>query len=433
MFFGALGGELYDFAGVVRGADDVAPRDAAKAEVQAAAPENPLGELAAEMADVRVKVRGEVLPLVEVVRRATSDAQLREYRELRAEHGGDADGQLALAQWCRRREMAEEEQLHWRIVLAMEPDNLDAIKALGLREFQGMLLTPNEIEQVKREAAAAKKAARLWVPKLKKWKHAIEDGNDKERVEALRQLQLIDDPQALPSLEEIFSLEDAKIAVTLVEVLDRMPHANAADLLAWVAVESKDEYVRQTAAKALEARPYHTYVPKMLARLATPIEWTALRNQRGDTPLQASLSAWEQGRIGGRATAGPARDARPAGPLLRLAHRAPARPARRPLPAGRRQSERRPGRACATAPTASRSTQARDAERERDARRPALTRTAATRRAAGCTASRSLLQPGPADPRLRPDGPRPGRRGLRRPRPGRSGSRSSSPAWTPTC
>ncbi|MEU1848698.1 alpha/beta hydrolase [Streptomyces sp. NPDC019990] len=27
--------------------------------------------------------------------------------------------------------------------------------------------------------------------------------------------------------------------------------------------------------------------------------WTALRNQRGDAPLQASLSAWEHGRIGG--------------------------------------------------------------------------------------------------------------------------------------
>ncbi|GGY13907.1 alpha/beta hydrolase [Streptomyces djakartensis] len=27
--------------------------------------------------------------------------------------------------------------------------------------------------------------------------------------------------------------------------------------------------------------------------------WTALRNQRGDTPLQASLSAWEHGRVGG--------------------------------------------------------------------------------------------------------------------------------------
>jgi anti-sigma-K factor RskA len=27
--------------------------------------------------------------------------------------------------------------------------------------------------------------------------------------------------------------------------------------------------------------------------------WTALRNQRGATPLQASLSAWEHGRIGG--------------------------------------------------------------------------------------------------------------------------------------
>ncbi len=50
--------------------------------------------------------------------------------------------------------------------------------------------------------------------------------------------------------------------------------------------------------------------------------WTALRNQRGATPLQASLSAWEHGRIGGTLLPdrAPAPDA--AGPLLRLAHRA---------------------------------------------------------------------------------------------------------------
>jgi pimeloyl-ACP methyl ester carboxylesterase len=33
--------------------------------------------------------------------------------------------------------------------------------------------------------------------------------------------------------------------------------------------------------------------------------WTALRNQRGDTPLQASLSAWEHGRIDGHRLPGP--------------------------------------------------------------------------------------------------------------------------------
>ncbi|CAL9439345.1 hypothetical protein SUDANB108_02210 [Streptomyces sp. enrichment culture] len=42
--------------------------------------------------------------------------------------------------------------------------------------------------------------------------------------------------------------------------------------------------------------------------------WTALRNERGDTPLQASLSAWEQGRIAGHRLpdpqSGPARLAR---------------------------------------------------------------------------------------------------------------------------
>ncbi|MFF7788988.1 alpha/beta hydrolase [Streptomyces sp. NPDC007991] len=33
--------------------------------------------------------------------------------------------------------------------------------------------------------------------------------------------------------------------------------------------------------------------------MLTATGWTALRNQRGDTPLQASLSAWEHGRVGG--------------------------------------------------------------------------------------------------------------------------------------
>ena len=262
-------------------------------------PEALRGPLAAQLALVRVRSRDQLQPLLDVVSRACVDEQLAEYRRLRAEHGGTADGQLALARWCRQQDLTEEEQLHWQVLLWMEPDHPDAIKGLQLREYQGLLLTKQQIDEFKAQAAEAQRTARRWTPILNKWKRDIEHGDAEERAAALAQFRALDDPLALPVVEEVFGLEDATIVLTLIEIARPLPGEAAADLLARLAVDSSDEYVRREAAAALESRPYHDYVPALLARLATPIEISVDVSEIPGGPVMQSYTAYSYtGRMG---------------------------------------------------------------------------------------------------------------------------------------
>jgi hypothetical protein len=266
-------------------AQDAVPADAAL-------PEALRGPLADKLATVGVRFGDEILPLLEVVSRACVDEQLAEYRRLRVENGGDAEGQLALARWCRKQGLAEEEQLHWQVLLSMEPDHPDAIKGLHLREYQGLLLTKEQIDELKAQAAQAEQAARKWRPVLRQWKRDIERGDAQQSAAALEQLSRLNDPLALPVVEEVFGLEDASIAIVIVEAIRQMPGDAAANVLARLAVDSADEYVRREAAAALAARPYPEYVPMLLAGLATPIEINVDVARIAGGPITQSFTAY---------------------------------------------------------------------------------------------------------------------------------------------
>ena len=59
----------------------------------------------------------------------------------------DEHSQAALARWCRKHKLHEQERVHWMRVLAIQPDSAEAIKALDLRVFQGMLLPQDQIDR----------------------------------------------------------------------------------------------------------------------------------------------------------------------------------------------------------------------------------------------------------------------------------------------
>jgi hypothetical protein len=78
----------------------------------------------------------------------------------------------------------------------------------------------------------------------------------------------------------------------MVEVVARMDADEAAAVLARIAVDADDEYVRDQASVALEARPHHSYVPALLARLGTPIELIADVSIEPGGPILESYSAY---------------------------------------------------------------------------------------------------------------------------------------------
>src|SRR5262245_32261269 len=104
---------------------------------------------AAEIPDfakrVQVLVDGAPVPLLEAARKNAADPRREQYRALRVAKANSADGQLEIARWCRKQKLPEEEKLHWWMLLGMEPGHPEAIKALQLHRFQGLLLTKEEI------------------------------------------------------------------------------------------------------------------------------------------------------------------------------------------------------------------------------------------------------------------------------------------------
>lgn len=222
--------------------------------------------------NVRLRVDGKLVSLAEVLEQKAADPVQQTYRQMRVANGGTPEGQLELALWCRKQKLKEEEQLHWRNLLLMEPGNPQAIKALKLRKFMGQLATNEEIEQWREQQKEIEKAEKLWVPKLKKIKQAIEHGELAERDAAIAELKAIRDPAALPFVEKVFGLEDAEIGRILVEMAADIPGDESSAFLANVAIDAKDMYARERAAAALQRRPYESYVPVLMARLAAPIE-----------------------------------------------------------------------------------------------------------------------------------------------------------------
>ena len=87
------------------------------------------------------------------------------------------DGQLALARWCRKNGFDEEAKFHWRTVLAHQPNNEEALRALGVRWFGGRLMSHcrhRESQENPREPASG---AKEFAPRVARWERMLSAGD----------------------------------------------------------------------------------------------------------------------------------------------------------------------------------------------------------------------------------------------------------------
>jgi hypothetical protein len=173
----------------------------AHAQMSGAPPAAVPVDVPASAKNVFVEDGGKTVALDKAIESAAASERVVRYRQLRDEVGGSGKGQLQIAQWCRQQRMAEEERMHWQIVLSIRPGQPDAIKALGLRSFEGQLLTKDQIEASRKDAKLMKEAKRKWTPKLRRLKSALEGDDQTARQAALDELEAIRDPHALRIVE----------------------------------------------------------------------------------------------------------------------------------------------------------------------------------------------------------------------------------------
>jgi Pretoxin HINT domain len=224
-----------------------------------------------------VRWDGQWLKVDEVPGRARDNEQLAAYRKQRDQLIDTADNHRALAQWCHKHQLPDEERVHWAKVLEFDPRDAEAMSGLGLELYKGRLLTRQQIGEEKERAGEQLRAMRHWQPKLLKLRGAIERGNARQRDAALRELAALDDPAAVPSLEAVFAVtgesrKSIDLNRILIETVSRMPSPAASHVLIRRAVMPEAERVRAMAIAQMKKGPKHAYVPALIAAMPATLQ-----------------------------------------------------------------------------------------------------------------------------------------------------------------
>jgi hypothetical protein len=253
-------------------------------------------------------------PAEEALAPLERDSRLAEYRRRRDATRGTLRDHLELARWCKRAKLEDEARAHWTQIIRRDRRNAEALQALGMREYRGMLLTYAQIDQAKEAMRRADRAMKEWKPRLAKIRRELESAEAGQRERALAELRDMRDADAISSLRAVFSLaeppqrtairfegaagernkrqqRDVELSVEMIGSLGAMPQYESSLALVREAVLSPAEEVRQAAAAELKKRPLEHCVPAMLAGMVAPLEskYGVTRDHRGRVHFYHSL------------------------------------------------------------------------------------------------------------------------------------------------
>lgn len=230
----------------------------------------------------QVLAEGQWLPVKEAQAAAVANPARSQYESLRAAAQGSAESQLSLARWCRKNGLEEEACFHWTTLLTFQPNNDEALRALGVRWFGGRLMTKAEVAAAKEQTRKWREKVESYAPQLAKWERLLDAGDIKSRDEGLAEIRNLRDLLAIPAVEEItldgrmktnHQFEQKRqISEAFLAALDAMPEQAATASLLRHAVFSPFKSVREAAVESLHKRPLHDYVPELVAALSMPIE-----------------------------------------------------------------------------------------------------------------------------------------------------------------
>lgn len=229
-----------------------------------------------------LRVDDEWKPIDDIQAAAAADPARGEYLQRREAAAGSLERQIELARWCRKQALEDEARFHWATVLTQDPNNEDALRALGVRWHNGRLMTPDEVAVAKELMRAFQDAAEESRPQVARWDRMLSAGDLKSRKEALAEIRALREPHVIAALEEhtlgtpLASNSQfercLEVSAAFVAALDEMPGQAATGSLLRHAVLSPLKSVRKASIAALKKRSPHDYVPQLLGALAMPFE-----------------------------------------------------------------------------------------------------------------------------------------------------------------
>jgi hypothetical protein len=219
----------------------------------------------------KVQIDGEWVDAASASAVLESDRRLENYRYFRSQQPDTVAGHLAIADWCEKRGMADQERAHLTRILTLEPEHAAARQRLGFRRVSGQWLLEADIKAVAERSREAQAAFAKWRPQIEELRDGLRRRGQAQRNAAKEKLLKIDDPAAIGAMEQVLSVEQESEAQLMVEVLAAMPQAEATMAISRQAVFSPFPAVREAASEKLSTRREDDYIPALLASMYTPI------------------------------------------------------------------------------------------------------------------------------------------------------------------
>jgi hypothetical protein len=236
-----------------------------------------------------VKVAGEgqiTLAASQVEQVLSRRPEEEKYEKIRPAYPDTIEGQWALAEWCRQRNLPVERETHLKRIIELDPNQPDARRALGYVQIDGQWTTqdkamiergykryknswklPQEIELLESKAKL-ESARQEWFQNIKRWRGWL--GTDRD-AQARENFSNISDPMAVKAL--LVNLRGDRFVpakLIYVEALAKINSPEAAMCLAVASMEDPVVEVRQTCLDRLqtEKRPNVVayYVSKLRAK-----------------------------------------------------------------------------------------------------------------------------------------------------------------------
>jgi len=252
-----------------------------------------------------VRVDQRWLSLEQVRKQALADERLAKYREVRDRCADVPADHVELALWCRKNRLGEEERAHWIRVLHFQPDHPEAIRNLGLRSYEGMLLTHDQIKQLKQQQRQVREGVKRWRSKFAQWASAEQSEDTTASQAVVEEIRAVSSPVDVAAMELAFRKEYlaknierdllARLCLEMVSALGELPKQAATESLVRLAVDAPWEEVRTAAADQLKRRPRHSYIPILLAAMAYPIEFGYSFNLGANFTLFQQTSYYREG------------------------------------------------------------------------------------------------------------------------------------------
>ncbi len=219
---------------------------------------------------------GSWLTVDEAIESARSDKQLAQYETMRAQLPASVQGNWQAANWCAQKNMPQQCRAHLENILMLDHDNATARKALGHQLFGNDWLTHEDQFEMAAKAAFASKGFAKYQQVISDLVRKIRSFKGNALESAWEELQLIDDPLAIPVMESLVGQYEQEISVFVVNWLGKIDHPQAALSLARIAMYLDEQAIRIVAVENLKQKSLFDFVPDLLAAMSSPIVFQSM-------------------------------------------------------------------------------------------------------------------------------------------------------------